>query len=264
MTLITVSKKPRKFSSNRLPGNSFKLLLLTFLIFSLSGCMDRNYNSNSFLRKNPIRDCEGKVPVDRRREKIEFGRHISPSKNISLLSPIVVFKARQRGPIDSAYLAKTTLIIKDSIENQFITSEWVDKLIPKTYDLENEDSDRLKDMMFIYKQDTVDYSSWFVAESFLTTNNEGYSLLMVLDGIIGFDGAEVRDRYFWRPEEIGPYRHSELTGNHLLFFLIDNKSKKITFADHYVFHCDIRIHNSLKKVLEYAYLQLLNVRFEEI
>ena len=213
------------------------------------------------MRRNPIRDCEGKVPVDRKDRKVERGIEIAPDRNISLLTPVVVFKARERNEQDSLYAVTTARIIKDSVETRFIRDEWVDRIIPQNYDLDGLDAESIKSLILTYKQDTIEYKKWQAPQQFVTESSTDYSLLMVVDAIIGFEGAQVRERYFWTPEEIGAFRESELTGNHLMFFLIDNKSRKITFADHYVFHCDIRNPTSLQKVLDYAYLRLLGIRF---
>ncbi len=237
------------------------IILLLISLTATTGCQQRFASGNPFIRKNPIRDCSGKVPVDRKKRKTTIGQRIDRRRNISLLTPIVVFKARQRGGLDSSYVATSSSVIRDSIESRFLRDDWVDRVIPKQYDLQGVDADSIKSMMLTYKQDTIDYRDWKVSEPFITQGSRDYSLLMVVDAIVGFDGAIVRNRFFWKPEELGKFEESEVTGNHLMFFVIDNVTRKVTFADHYVFHCDVRDNTSLQKVLEYAYLQLLEVRF---
>jgi hypothetical protein len=139
--------------------------------------------------------------------------------------------------------------IGNRIENQFLRQEWIEGVVPLEIPHDNLNAEGvppiIAEMMSnVLEKDTIDYRNWDVPDELILEGETEYSLLFFINGIIGFDEMTENENYFY-------------------FFLIDNEAKKVSYSDFLKFRCDVRNLNGLRKVLDYAYLKLLNVRFEQ-
>lgn len=229
----------------------YQILLLVAISFFLEGCADVNsLRSNPFESKFPIGQCSRKIDVADPDAKLELGKFISPNKGIHLLTPYVRLSSTY--PLtseDSVYMSKMVDYIGNRIENQFLGEEWIEGVIPVTISHDNLDEAGAPPVIAemisnVLEKDTIDYRNWDVPNELILEDNNEYSLLFFINGIIGFDEMTENENYFY-------------------FFLIDNEAKKVSYSDFLKFRCDVRNINGLKKVLDYAYLKLLDVRFEQ-
>jgi len=231
--------------------NLFLLFLLGVMFVLTAGCAELNaLRSNAFEAKFPISQCPRKVNVDDQEPALELGKFISPSKGIYLLTPYILISSTHfTNSADSVYLTKITDYLGNLVENQFLQQDWIEGVIPVQIPESEIDSlvvpPAIGSMISnVLEQDTIDYRNWDVPHELLLENNNEYSLLLFINGIVGYDEL-IDDK------------------NHLFFFLIDNEVKKVVYSDYLKFQCDVRNTNGLRKVLDYAYLKLLDVRFKQ-
>ena len=224
------------------------LLLSVLTIFTL-GCADINaLRSNPFESKFPIGKCSRKIDVADPEPSVEMGKFISPNKGIYLLTPYLRLSSTHlTTELDSVYMDKMTDYLGNQIENQFLQQDWIEGVIPVDIPKDVSDSTGVPPsiaelLKTILVKDTIDYRNWDVPGELLLSNSSQYSLLFFINGIIGFDEMTENENYFY-------------------FFLIDNEARKISYADFLKFRCDVRNTSGLSKVLDYAYLKLINVRF---
>jgi hypothetical protein len=225
-------------------------LLFTIGIFA-SGCADVNsLRSNPFENKFPIGQCSRKIDVADPDASLELGKYISPKKGIHLLTPYVRLSSTYSlTGEDSIYMSKMVDYIGNRIENQFLQQEWIEGVIQMGIPDDNLNAEGVPPMIAqmmsnVLEKDTIDYRNWDVPDQLILEGDTEYSLLFFINGIIGFDEMTENENYFY-------------------FFLIDNEAKKVSYSDFLKFRCDVRNLNGLKKVLDYAYLKLLDVRFEQ-
>ncbi len=225
-------------------------LLLVFSIFSF-GCVHvGSLRSNSFEAKYPIAKCKRKIQVLDPEPKVEIGKFISSEKAISLLTPYInLTPTNFVTDLESAYLTKVTDDLGDRIENQFLVQNWVERVIPADIKQLSADTTTLplsvsRMMAHVLENDTIDYGNWNAPAELIVNSSQEYSLLLLINGSIGFDGVMENENYFY-------------------LFLIDNEAGKVSYADFFKYHCDVRNTDGLIKVMDYAYLKLLNVRFKE-
>ena len=225
-------------------------LLVTFAIFA-AGCAEVNsLRGNPFEAKFPIGQCSRRIDVADPEAILELGKFISPNKGIHLLTPYVRLSSTYAlNSEDSIYMSKMVDYIGNRIENQFLRQEWIEGVVPLEIPHDNLNAEGvppiIAEMMSnVLEKDTIDYRNWDVPDELILEGETEYSLLFFINGIIGFDEMTENENYFY-------------------FFLIDNEAKKVSYSDFLKFRCDVRNLNGLRKVLDYAYLKLLNVRFEQ-
>ncbi len=229
--------------------NLLSMVLILALI--LTSCGDYgSLRSNPFESKFPIAKCSRKIDVADPEPVLELGKFISPQKGIYLLTPYVRLSSTYLTTgQDSVYLDKMTDYLGNRIENQFLQLDWIEGVVPAN--LANLSADTtgvppsVAEMVTgVLERDTIDYRNWNVPADLLLPNSDQYTLLFFINGIIGFDDMTENENYFY-------------------FFLIDNEARKVSYADFFKYRCDVRNTNGLRKVLDYGYLKLLDVRFPE-
>ena len=222
-----------------------------FLALVISACGSlTNLRSNPFEQRNPVTRCGGKVPVNDPDPTVSLGQYNNPSKGIWLLTPYLELKPPQviKTEEDHQYMVKINESITKRIQNKFLQEKWVEGVIG--FDMANAPETAKKavlDAMVsnIFEKDTVDYSNWDVPDDLIVPEVPGYSLFLFIDGMVGFDGVTENQ-------------------NVLYMFIIDNVSKKTTYADFMRYKCDVRNTNGMYKLLDYAYKKVLALRFPDV
>jgi hypothetical protein len=229
----------------------YQIALLATFILLAGACAEVNsLRGNPFEKKFPIGQCSRKIDVADPDATLELGKFISPKKGIHLLTPYVRLSfTDELSAEDSVYMSKMVDFLGNRIENQFLQQEWIEGVIPVEIPHENLNESGVPSiiagmMSNVLEKDTIDYRNWDVPPELILKDITDYSLLFFINGIIGFDEMTENENYFY-------------------FFLIDNEAKKVAYSDFLKFRCDVRNLNGLTKVLDYAYLKLLNVRFEQ-
>ncbi len=224
---------------------STQLILLCLLVLSACSKLPPGLRSNAFEQRFPVVRCGGKVQVKDPDPAVIYGQYINPGTGIWLLTPYVVLKPPKytKTEEDFKYIDTMHDFLVTRIQDKFEREEWVQDFVD--YDVENlgeEKRDEVVSQMVskAVRLDTVNYGNWDVPPELIHSDVPGYSLFMFLDGQLGYnDGNQ----------------------NILYLFVIDNQTRKTTYADFMRYECDVRNINGLDKILDYAYLKLLTLRF---
>ena len=221
--------------------------VLCLFLFSTCVRFPSGLRSNQFEQRFPVARCGGKVQVKDPDPNVALGQYINPSTGIWLLTPYLKLKPPKftKSQEDFDYINRMHDFLISRIEDKFEREKWVVEIKP--YDIELIEEER-KDQVINYmvsnavQLDTINYGNWNVPPELIRSDVPGYSLFMFIDGQVGFD---------------------RVTGyqNVLYLFLIDNQSRKTTYADYMRYECDVRNINGLDKILDYAYLKLITLRF---
>lgn len=227
------------------------LYLFALCVFFASACSNLSgLSSNSFEQRFPITRCGSKVQVNDPDTKTVYGQFINPSKGIWLLRPYMALQGPEYADSDEDldYISTMSDFLVDRIESKFQREKWVEDVVPfdlKQYETEVRDS--VVNMMVsnVIRLDTINYGNWKVPDELIQPQIPGYSLFMFIDGHVGFNSV---------------------TGNEniLYLFVIDNATRKTTYADFMKYKCDVRNTNGLDKTLDYAYKKLLELRFPSV
>ena len=224
----------------------FIMAMLCILLLGACNAITK-LSSNPFEQRFPVTRCGGKVQVKDPDPAQVYGQYINPSKGIWLLTPYLTLKPPKYvdAPEDLDYITKMRGLIVGRIEDKFRREKWVEDIV--SYPLEVMDQARRdtavnKMVTNAVKLDTIDYGNWNVPGELIRDDIPGYSLFLFIDGQVGFDNV---------------------TGNQniLYLFVIDNETRKTTYSDYMRYECDVRNANGLDKILDYAYLKLLTLRF---
>ena len=226
------------------PSITFAVLCL--LVLSTCSQLPPGLRSNQFEQRFPVARCGGKVQVKDPDPQNIYGQYINPQKGIWLLTPYVVLKPPRytKNEEDFEYINTMHDFLVTRIQDKFEREKWVEDIV--YYDVEDlgEKRDTVVNQMVsrAVKLDTINYGNWNVPPELIRSDIPGYSLFMFIDGQIGFN---------------------QVTGyqNLLYLFVIDNQTRKTTYADYMRYECDVRNINGLDKILDYAYLKLLTLRF---
>ena len=224
------------------------ILVATLCILLLGACNAiSKLSSNPFEQRYPITRCGGKVQVKDPDPTHVYGQYINPSKGIWLLTPYLTLRPPKfmNTDLDRDYITKMNGQLVDRIEEKFRRENWVEDIVSFPFQLVDEEPrDSVVNIMVskAVKLDTVNYGNWNVPNELIRPDIPGYSLFLFIDGQVGFDSV---------------------TGNQniLYLFVIDNETRKTTYADYMRYECDVRNTNGLDKILDYAYLKLLTLRF---
>lgn len=222
------------------------LICCTLLALLLGACaqVPPGLRSNSFEQRFPVTRCGGKVQVKDPDPATVFGQFINQSKGIWLLSPYMTLRPPKysKSAEDLDYIDKMHDFLVQRIEDKFRRERWVEDVVP--FQLEEASKESVVSQMVTQgvRLDTINYGNWKVPLELIREDIPGYSLFLFVDGQVGFDN---------------------ITGyqNILYLFLIDNQTRKTTYSDYLRYECDVRNTNGLDKVLDYAYLKLLTLRF---
>jgi len=222
------------------------ILVLCLFVFSACSKLPPGLRSNQFEQRFPVARCGGKVQVKDPDPAVIYGQYINPDQGIWLLTPYVTLKPPRytKNQEDLDYIDDMHDFLLTRIEDKFEREKWVEDIVP--YDMESlgEKRDTVVSQMVskAVTLDTINYGNWNVPPELIRSDVPGYSLFMFIDGQVGFN---------------------EVTGyqNLLYLFVIDNQTRKTTYADYMRYECDVRNVNGLDKILDYAYLKLLALRF---
>ncbi|MCE7992220.1 MAG: hypothetical protein HEP71_09580 [Roseivirga sp.] len=225
--------------------------LLGLCLFFASACSNiSGLSSNSFEQRFPITRCGAKVQVNDPDANVIYGQFINQSKGIWLLTPYLALDGPEyaNSEEDLDYINTMNGFLVDRIESKFIREKWIEDVVP--FDLDRFDTgvrDSVVNMMVsnVIRLDTINYGDWKVPNELIQPQIPGYSLFLFIDGNVGFD---------------------RVTGNEniLYLFVIDNATRKTTYADFMKYRCDVRNTNGLDKTLDYAYKKLLELRFPSL
>lgn len=227
------------------------LYLLGLCLFFASSCSNiAGLSSNSFEQRFPITRCGNKVQVNDPDANVVYGQFINQTKGIWLLTPYIGLTGPDYADSeeDLEYIANTNKLLVNRIESKFVQQKWVEDIVPFDLNgLETAVRDSVVNVMVsnVIRLDTINYGDWNVPEELLQPQIPGYSLFMFIDGHVGFN---------------------RVTGNEniLYLFVIDNATRKTTYADFMKYNCDVRNTNGLDKTLDYAYKKLLELRFPSV
>lgn len=227
------------------------LYLLGLCLFFASACSNiSGLSSNSFEQRFPITRCGNKVQVNDPDANVVYGQFINQSKGIWLLTPYIALTGPEYADSeeDLAYIANTNKLLVNRIESKFVQEKWIEDVVPFNLDrFETAVRDSVVNMMVsnVIRLDTINYGDWKVPDELIQPQIPGYSLFMFIDGNVGFN---------------------RVTGNEniLYLFVIDNATRKTTYADFMKYNCDVRNANGLDKTLDYAYRKLLELRFPSV
>lgn len=227
------------------------LYLFVICVFFASACGSiAGLSSNSFEQRFPITRCGNKVQVNDPDTNVVYGQFINPSKGIWLLTPYMALRGPEyaNSAEDLDYIATMNGFLVDRIESKFEREKWIEDVAPLDMNqYETEVRDSVVSMMVsnVIRLDTINYGNWEVPDELIDPQIPGYSLFLFIDGHVGFNSV---------------------TGNEnlLYLFVIDNATRKTTYADFMKYKCDVRNTNGLDKTLDYAYKKLLELRFPSI
>lgn len=221
--------------------------MLCLLVLSACSKFPPGLRSNPFEQRFPVARCGGKVQVKDPDPAVIYGQYINPNQGIWMLTPYVVLKPPKytKSEEDFNYIDTMHDFLIKRIQDKFEREKWVQDFV--SYDVEDLGEARRDSVVNIMvsnavKLDTINYGNWNVPSELIYSDIPGYSLFMFLDGQLGFN---------------------DVTGyqNILYLFVIDNQTRKTTYADFMRYECDVRNINGLDKILDYAYLKLLTLRF---
>ena len=228
-------------------SQSISAILFCLLIFSACSQLPPGLRSNPFEQRFPVARCGGKVQVKDPDPRSVYGQYINPNTGIYMLQPYVVLKPPKytKEEEDFNYINTMHDFLIQRIIDKFEREKWVQDFVDfDLQDLQEEKRDTIINQMVAegVKLDTINYGNWNVPSELIQPDVPGYSLFMFLDGQLGFN---------------------DVTGyqNVLYLFLIDNQTGKTTYSDFMRYECDVRNLNGLDKILDYAYLKLLTLRF---
>ncbi len=223
---------------------AFSFLLLTTACGKFIGV-----NSNPFELRYPVIRCGSKVQIADPDPNHTIGQFIDRQKGIRLMTPLVRLAPPKfmKDQEDLDYIAKMSGVVGNRIENKFLQDRWIVEVLPvniNQMDIDAQDQLLAGMMSTVVRPDTINYETWKVPAEFPRTDLPGYSLFLTIEGYIGIN---------------------KVTGNSntLTLFLIDNKTRKVTYSDFLVYECDVRNVDGLEKILDHAYRKLLGVRFPE-
>lgn len=227
------------------------LYLLGLCLFFASACNSiSGLSSNSFEQRFPITRCGSKVQVNDPDANVVYGQFINQSKGIWLLTPYLALSGPEYADSeeDLDYINTMDQFLVDRIESKFVREKWIEDVVPFNLDQFDTDvRDSVVNMMVsnVIRLDTINYGDWKVPDELIQPQIPGYSLFLFIDGNVGFD---------------------RITGNEniLYLFVIDNATRKTTYADFMKYKCDVRNTNGLDKTLDYAYKKLLELRFPSV
>lgn len=227
------------------------LTLVALCLLTINACTTiAGLSSNSFEQRFPVTRCGAKVQVNDPDTNVVYGQYINPSKGIWLLTPYLSLQGPQYAdsPEDMAYIEKMDGFLSDRIETKFVQEKWIQDVVPFDLDqFETRVRDSVVNMMVsnVIRLDTINYGNWKVPDELIKPEIPGYSLFLFIDGNVGFN---------------------RVTGveNILYLFVIDNATRKTTYADFMKYKCDVRNTNGLDKTLDYAYRKLLELRFPSV
>ncbi len=220
------------------------------LLFAAACSNISGLSSNSFEQRYPITRCGTKVQVNDPETNVVYGQYINQTKGIWLLTPYIALTGPEYASSeeDLEYIANMDDFLTNRIETKFIQEKWIEDVVPLELNgLETGVRDSVVNMMVsnVIRLDTINYGDWKVPDELIEPRIPGYSLFMFIDGHVGFN---------------------RVTGNEniLYLFVIDNATRKTTYADFMKYDCDVRNTNGLDKTLDYAYKKLLELRFPSV
>lgn len=224
---------------------------LFFMLLFMASCagFSKALRSNPFEQRIPILLCPEQVPVLDPEPIQMLGLDLDQDYPLWLLSPQVNLSSNYvRSTDDSIYLDRKSSLIRNYIENKFEQERWTEGEIALS--LPNI-TDSLGNNIFaqeliskIENSASIDFDSWKLDPRLYDQQLGGYSLLMFVNGQIGFDRvSDNLNEFYW--------------------FVIDNQKGKVAFADYFKYDCDIRNYDGLDKVIDFAFIKFVSLRFPE-
>ena len=228
-----------------------QLILFTFLAVIFSACagFSKSLRTNPFEQRIPIKLCPEQVPVLDPDPIQVIGLDLDQDKKLWLLTPQVKLTSSYiKSEDDSIYLERKASLIQNFIERKFEQERWAEGEIPIELPavLDSTGQNIIAQELITRLQGTsvADYETWKVDPRLYSNEIDGYSLLMFVNGQIGY--TRVSDNL-----------------NEFYWFLIDNETGKVAYADYFKYDCDIRNYDGLDKVIDYAFVKFVAIRFPE-
>lgn len=228
-----------------------QLLLLIAINIAVAGCagFSKSLRTNPFEQRIPIKLCPEQVPVIDPDPLQYVGLNLDQDYKLWLLTPQVRLSSSYvKSEDDAIYLERKGNLIKNYIESKFEQERWVEG----EFDVQLPDiKDSLGNNIFaqeliqrIENATVADFDTWKVDPRLYDSQIDGYSLLMFVNGQIGFDRtSDNLNEFYW--------------------FVIDNQKGKVAYADYFKYDCDIRNYDGLDKVIDYAFIKFVAIRFPE-
>ncbi len=227
------------------------LLLISTVALLTAGCagFSKALRSNPFEKRIPILLCEEQVPVVDPDPVQVVGLDLDQDHKLWLLTPQVNLTSSYiKSEDDAIYLERKGSLIKNYIENKFEQERWTEGEISLSLpDIKDKMGNNVFKQELIEKienSSSIDYGSWRLDPRLYSQELGGYSLLMFVNGQIGFDrSSDNLNEFYW--------------------FVIDNQKGKVAYADYFKYDCDIRNYDGLDKVIDYAFIKFVVIRFPE-
>ncbi len=228
-----------------------QILLFSFLVLLLSACagFSKSLRTNPFEQRIPIKLCEEQVPVIDPDPVQVVGLNLDQDKKLWLLTPQVKLSSSYvKSEDDAKYLERKSTLIRNFIESKFEQERWAEGEIPiELPDIVDSLGNNVIASELIRRIEmvsAVDYETWKVDPRLYSSEIDGYSLLMFVNGQIGFERmSDNLNEFYW--------------------FIIDNETGKVSYADYFKYDCDIRNYDGLDKVVEYAFIKFVAIRYPE-
>lgn len=228
---------------------SFALLLIVALCSACAG-FSKALRSNPFEQRIPIKLCPEQVPVIDPNPIQVVGLDLNQDKKLWLLTPQVrLTSGYVKTDDDARYLDRKANLIEGYIKNKFQQEGWTAGDIPlELPDIIDSEGNNVLGMSMISRIENAtvaDYVTWKVDPRLYDNNIDGYSLLMFVNGQIGYSRmSDNLNEFYW--------------------FVIDNQLGKVAYADYFKYDCDIRNYDGLDKVIDYAFVKFVATRFPEL
>lgn len=225
------------------------LFILIATVFTACAGFSKSLRTNPFERRIPIKLCEEQVPVIDPDPLKLIGFDLDEDKKLWLLTPQVKLSSSYvKSEDDAIYLDRKSSLIQSFIKNKFEQERWaegeIDLELPDIVDSMGNNVIAMEMIQRIEKATTIDYGIWKVDPRLYDSEIDGYSLLMFVNGQIGFDRmSDNLNEFYW--------------------FIIDNETGKVAYADYFKYDCDIRNYDGLDKVVEYAFIKFVAIRYPE-
>lgn len=226
----------------------FSSLLIIVLLSACAG-FSKALRTNPFEQRIPIKLCPDQVPVIDP-DPVQFvGLNLDQDKKLWLLTPQVrLTSSYVKSEDDAIYLERKSTLIKNYIESKFEQERWTEGEIPielpEVVDSAGNNIIAMELITRIENAAVADYETWKVDPRLYSNAIDGYSLLMFVNGQIGY--TRVSDNL-----------------NEFYWFVIDNQTGKVAYADYFKYDCDIRNYDGLDKVIDYAFVKFVAIRFPE-
>lgn len=223
-----------------------RLVPVLIVLFLGQSCNDfsRALRTNPFEKKVPIRICRDDLKfryepfIDNEPFEVK-GLDIDLRKDITLFEPIVRLSSiYAETPDDFTYLERKSKLIQNFVAGSFVSEPLV---VGVAEPILSEDEYKVITSELIgniLNARAIDYTGWKADERLFTNGLKGYSLLIILEGHVG-------------------YRNDKDNLNEAFWFLLDNDTKKVAYADHFSFSCDIRNYEGLDRLVDFGYNKMI-------